>query len=450
MSEPEDFIEDLDPTGMVAPMLHCGGDALNYLAASTGLGQVLQPIVGAFAKNWIPSKADRANLDLRKKEVSLREEELEMRERHYLMQIAENRKNILRQLESQQTLAQYQDLLRRWPLAPSPITILRASERRNSYALNMVLLVVDGNEEEFYRGSGRIIKHTMDMLSRHALPMAQRAAEAFEMDMVCYHQTLKGSALTGDSLRATLSVLLATEPTVLIEIGILETNQVLLQICHWGFPADRNQSFTTHPTKTVRLAPLPTPSEADDLKSRQAWDRQYQEIAYGRALTVGTALAALVVSIGDAFRALQRPHTFPDPILLSMMKDPTFGLLTTGAKVPASVWPPLVEICLSIYDGVANLNKSLASELAAKAACAAYKAQQPEFAKRLLEKALHLHPYISRIDEAQIMAQLRRQRRGRQPSELENALTLINSLVIEKSASRQTDTEIASYFGPPK
>jgi hypothetical protein len=314
---------------------------------------------------------------------------------------------------------------------------------------------VDTNDERFLLGPGQAINQTIDMLNNRALPMAEQTAAMFENDMVCYRETLKKSKLTGDSLRTALSVSLASEPTVLIELRVPHADQVGLHICHWGLPSDTSLSFTKYKTQTLSLPSLPIQEKIDDPDARRTWEQQYQQISLRRNIKVGLALTGLIVAIGDAFRTLQRPHTLPAPILPCMMTDPTFGLLPEGSRVPEAMWQDLKGTYLSTYDGVGSLNKSLASELAAKAAYTAYEAKQVDFANQLLNKALQLNSRIISADEAQIMAILRRQRINNKPSELETALRIIRAcgsddVASEKMSSKSLEELARQYLGPSK
>ena len=411
------------------------------ISAGNTIGQVLAQVVGPFARNLIPS-------DLEKASIQLRHQELEMREQHFLEQITNSRENLLFQIESNKENTEYVKLLERWPLALSPISILRESKRRGSYALNVIVAVVDTNDGEFYRGQGRGVNQTIDAISNSSLSIAEQAAAAFNNNMVCYRETLKNSRLTGDGLRTTLSVLLASEPTILIEIRVPDPNHIEFHICHWGLPFDTNPSYTRYKTQKVFLPPLPASPETDNAESKKAFEQQYHQMSQGRNITIGLALSGLIVSIGDAFRTLQRPYTLPAPVFPSLMSDPTFGLLPAGSPVPEALWQPVRSTYLSTYDGVAGLNKLLASELAAKAAFTAHEANQPDFADQLLDKAIELNPKITAADEAQIMTVLRRQRTNNRPSELENAIGAIRGWSAGEIPPSLSFEDLARRLGP--
>lgn len=419
------------------------------LFSGQGPGLMGAQIVQPMARNWIPSKAEKEQTDLRRQEVKLKEQELEMRERHFLVQMEKTRENILLQLEGQQTNLEYQDELRRWPLSLSPISILRASKKRNSFSLNLIVCVVDTNDVEFYRGHGRTINQMIDALSNVALPIAEQVIAAFKNDMVCYRETLKTSRFVGDSLSTALSVLLQSEPTVLIQLRVLTEDRVGIDVSHWGMPHDTSPSFTRYDMQTINLPSLPVFLGADDVGSRQTRERQYQQVSLRRNVDVGVALAGLIVSIGDTFRTLQQPHTFPVPVLPSMMRDPTFGLLPKGSQVPDAMWLPLIATYCSVYDVLAGINRSLASKLAAMAAYTAWEAKQPDFANKLLDKALEFAG-ISSADAVQVMSVLRRQRTNNRPLELEKALNLIRRWPIYEGGSRQDLGELARQLGPLK
>ena len=414
------------------------------ISAGNTIGQVLAQVVGPFARNLIPSDSEQAS-------IQLRHQELEMRERHFLEQIANSREDLLLKLESQHILLEYQKLLDRWPLALSPISILRESKRRSSYALNVIVTVVDTNDGDYYRGQGRGVNQTIDAISNGSLSIAEQATASFDNDMVCYRETLKSSRLTGDGLRTTLSVLLASEPTILIEVRVPDPNQVEFHICHWGLPFDTNPSYTRYKTQKVSLPPLPTSPETDTAESKRAFDQRCHLLSQGRNITIGLALSGLIVSIGDAFRTLQRPHILPAPVFPSLMNDPTFGLLPAGSPVPEAMWQPVLSTYLSTYDGVAGLNKLLASELAAKAALTAHQADQPGFANQLLDKAIQLNSKLAKLasaEEARIMAVLRWQRTNGQPSELEKALGAIRGWTVGELPPSISFEEMLQRFGP--
>jgi hypothetical protein len=423
-------------------------DFLAALATGNALGPIIAQVIAPLAKNWLPADAEIESFKLRTRELKLREQEFAMRENHFVRQMAEARNNLIIQLESQRANLEDQELFRRWPLGVHAINILRESARRNSFALNVIVCIVDTNQSEFHRATGQAISHTIDMLSNHSLSIAEQAAGAFDNDMLCYRDTLRNSRLVGDSLRVTLSTLLITEPTVLIELRIPHVNKVELHVSHWGMPSLTSKSFTRYKTQTIALSPFPESLHSEKNTGSEA-TQQYQQILMARSITVGLALAAIIVSIGDIFRALQRPHMFSAPVLPAMMQDPTFGLRAVGVEIPKTVWQPLTSMYISTYESVASINGVLASELAAKAALAAHGAQNCEFANQLLERALHFNTQLSSPEEDRVMSILYRQRTHNKPTELETALSIIRGWSISRAKVDHCSVDMAGELGPP-
>lgn len=393
----------------------------------TGIGfavsQVLGQITGGIIKNHFPSKMEleRHEMDKSRFEISLKE--LETRERHFLMQMAQTRENLILQIDAQRDNLEYQKLLERWPLNLSPIAILKESKKRDSCALTVIVNLVDTNDQGFYAGRGQTVSRTIDMIRGRPFDIADRAASLFGHDMVCYCEARKNAGFAGDSLRTTLSCLLESEPTVLIEVRVgqePDTETVDFHVCHWGWPGDSHSSYTKYPPHIFRLLPLPPPLLATDSTEIK---QRYSEIEHLRKLGVSLVLAGLIVSIGDVFRTLQCTQNLPTPVLPSIMSDPTFGMLPirdAKAQVPQEIYTVLQNVYLSNYDGVGRLNRLLGSELAAKAAITAHEAGQQKFASDLLDKAFALAGSDPSLATFSSILRDRRDKRTK-PSELERA-----------------------------
>jgi hypothetical protein len=395
------------------------------------MGSFIQSVGPQIARRLIPTQAEKALLA----NVDLRRQEMRVREEHFLKQIAETRQLKMDEIEKMRLIrreeADYNEQIRRWPLRVLPIDILNRSKSLNGQSLNVILGIVDTNDAEFYKGEGKLIGRTIDMINGSPMHTLRNAMGEFRSDIVFYHETLRGSRLSGDGFRSTLWSLLQTEPTVLIEVNVPASNRVLFYISYWGgiFEPDGTFASPIAAFKPIALDLTLVPSEDD--AQRQV------------ALALG--LSSVLVSLGDAYCTLQRPHIMHTPVFPALMRN------AAAASLPEGVWKPMTKAYLSTYDGVASHSPMVASELAAKAALAAHDVSQTDFAAGLLDKALALYQQASparRLSDEGILAALARQRGGRgKASELERAMRAIRGVQDAESPTRDL-AKMASRSGP--
>ena len=308
--------------------------------------------------------------------------------------------------------------------------ILQRSASQSGSALNIIFAIVDTNDENFYKTSGKHVNTAIEVINKYPLHSLREIMHGFSNDVILYTDILKNSRLSGESLTSTIWSMLKTDPTVLVEVNVLSPDHYVLYVSHWGGTFEPDGTFIS-PIR--RLTPLNI-----DLRSIPP-DSGAQRVV---ALTL--ALSSVLVSMGDAYRMLHRTHDLPKPIFPTLMTN------TSSATLP-DVWKPMTKAYLSTYDSVAAHSPVIASELAAQAALAAHANNHADFASALLDKALQVHPLLRGAppDKDAIRPILLRQRmRGREPSELENAMIALRGLTIEKVSSTQNADDRVRAFRP--
>jgi hypothetical protein len=404
---------------------------LLILGVSIVLGDFIKGAGSQLMRRVIPSNFDQAQ----RENVEIRRQELRAQEDRFLKQIAETRKLKMDELETMhrnhQEAQDRAEQLRRWPLRMLPMDVLQRSALLNGTALNMILAVVDCNDADFYKGAGKNINNSIDAMNGYPLHALRDMMHKFSDDVILYNDTIKGSRLSGESLISTVWSMLKTDPTVLVEVNVLSPDRYIFYISHWGGAFDPEGRFVS-PIK--RLAPLSV-----DLSSVPP------DAVAQRTLALALGLSSVLVSIGDAYRTLQRPHELPVPLFPSLMTN------AASASLPDGVWKPMTKAYLATYDGVATHSPAIASELAAKASLVAHAENQRDFAEALLDKALQVHPVLRNAtmpDDVIKPILIRQRRQGREPSELENALRTLRGMIVEKGGQNQGVEDRMRAFRP--
>jgi hypothetical protein len=392
-------------------------------------------------KKWFPAGMDQAGLDqvvLKREELQLRREELAAQEQRFLLQIAEARKLKFDEIDRMREIRREEDDRRlqyqHWPLRGIlPVDFLSASKARSGRALNVIITVLDTRDAEFYKKHG-LVNAIIDLFHQQPAQAIRSVTPEFNGDLIAYFDILKSSRHSGDGLRATLWNLLQTEPTVLVEINVPTPYRLTFHVSHWGSAFEPNAPWVTCLPKDIDL---PMFADAANLTP----DRIGQAVAQAEAvLSIG--LESLLVSLGDAYRTLHRPHEILPPIL------PSFLQKTSSALSPHIV-KPMYTAYTSAYDNVAMHSPLLASELSARAATAAHNAGQSDFANLLLTKSLALNPLIKGATEltGTHLAGLRRLRyQGRSPLELEVALKLIRQVTLQETNTAKRDGTLEDFY----
>jgi len=320
----------------------------------------------------------------------------------------------LRELEARQYETDHRDQLQHWPIPIRPMAIVKASTAKNRKALN-VILVVTGNCDD----------HTLNQAKRLLLGApfsAMRKAERmFNGDLQLYSdQTNHRSPLSGTGLRSTLCSLLCTEPTVLLEINVIDVGRFDCWFSHWGCAFDVDED----PSKVICQTPG-DPLHFDMTKtSPESW-----------GFSLSFTFSSILVGLGDSFRALQRPYELHDPVFPWLLNaNPSLALTEDQLSLGAA------PSYLKAIDQVAAYDAGGAVELAAKYALVAHNEQLPTFAEKLGDKSMRLLP-IARSADVNISAQDVANWTAKQPSRkfeyphLRKMLEALYGISVENSSS---------------
>lgn len=397
---------------------------------------------GQLVRRWFPAGMDKASMlqvGLKQEELALRRQEIAAAEERFLHQIAAVRDLKLEELTRLERMhinnITYQHELQQWPLVGLlPSTFVKASASRSGRALNVIFAAVDTHDPDYYDHAknklGGLVKEVFSLLHGKTGLALQAAKADFGGDMLLYLHVMKNARHSGDALRSTLWSQLHTEPTVLVEMNMVTADRLDFHVTHWGGAFQPDGAYVPLQAQSLIIPPSILNS------SNTQWFRDLEA-----ALVVG--LPSLVVSLGDAYRTLHRPHGEFTPVL------PVF-LQRTAASLPPELLAALLPSYTATYDSVAAHSPMLAVELTAKAALAAREAQQPLFAEGLLQKALELFRTAvgkSMESETEIMAELARLRGEGRPFELERALEALHGLAPQtpKYPPQMTLGEMASH-----
>jgi hypothetical protein len=361
-----------------APMYHA--------PMNPALGPLFGPVIGqAFTcvyNSFFMSKAEKERLQLSREEyetsIKFHYEKMEL-EREKLR---DDIKRMEMQINADREQQREGHRLQNWPLGISALAILDASQSTRGRALNVIVCVVPNQGEE-----DASITRMVDLLLKQPCKVAASAAGKFiDSGIRFYSDRARTWIGEGDNLPATIYGLLKTEPTVLIEIRIPAPDQITFQTSCWGVGFDDTPDTVDPWVKgnriPVDMVPLPS-TESPDYTIHEE-ERKYQLALY---------LASMVVGMGDLFRTLQHGYRLPALVLPSMISDPTFGerFLGIDQANPSFDWQYLItKYYLDAYDRVAELNKLIASELAAKAALSFHTADQNGTAELFLRKAIEI------------------------------------------------------------
>jgi hypothetical protein len=389
-----------------------------------GIGQVFTCVYNSF---FMP-KADQKRLQLSREEyetsIKFHYEKMEF-EREKLRS---DMKRLEMQINADRTQRREDHQLQHWPLDTSALAILDTSNSTHGQALNVIVCAVPnyGQEEASFT-------EMVGLLLQKPCDVADSAARAFpDGGIHFYSEHAKKQIGYGATLPATLYGLLKTEPTILIEIRIPEPNQITFQASCWGLGFDHDsdaiRSWERGKRIIVELTPPPSKESPEEYKIREE-SRKYHLALY---------LASMVVGAGDMFRTLQHGYKLPDLVLPSMISNQTFGVhfLNINQANPSLDWQYLItKHYLDAYDGIAELNKPIASELAAKAALSFHIANQDSLAELFLRKAVEITGSLPSSDTFPRLL-------SRQP-ELKRAVSAIGLLEWESARSAREENKIS-------
>ncbi len=332
-------------------------------AAALGLAHSIGP---RLVQALIPTPFDKAQVV----GIEVQRQRLAAEEARFIQSNADARQRILLDYEQRRGQAEFQKQLDSWPIRPLAVDFIRRSGEARGRAVNVIVRQTDhrntGPDDAAHAMSQRILRGALHQAERQILKWytMDTTQDVPSRNGVFFYP---GYALypAGDiqSFATTLAGLVGTEPTLLIDIALCDDLKYRVAISHWG------QAYQEGSTLQV-LDPI------DIDLSAMAHDEEQAHFA----LTI--TLSSAIMSMADSFHLLRRPHEFPEPAIFRLMQ---FG----RAKVDLpDYWGTIVEPYRVALGYIAERAPLLASELAAKAALSAQRADQVDHAQHLLTDSL--------------------------------------------------------------
>lgn len=317
----------------------------------------------------IPTKFDQAQV----LSIANQRDRLVLEERRFETQMREARERMLIEHQQRLELAERAAQLSRWPMEFLPADYIRRSGDSNGRSLNVIVRQSDHRrgpsaDPANMESTARLLKDALFVAEDQMLKwytgdrFGSRRGGAYN-GVLFYPDYRLHAAKDIQSIVSVLSSLTYTEPSVLIDIAVLDRLVYRVTISHWGAACSDGPRAITLPPVVVNLSSLVN----DETKAR---------------IALSVTMSSIVASIADTFHLLRRPHELPVPAM--------FELISHGGNVedPASYWKPISESYRTGLAHLAERSPLLASELSANAALAAHGAKQGPYADSFLENAV--------------------------------------------------------------
>lgn len=360
----------------------------------------------------IPVKFEQAQVA----NVALQRERMEREEERFEFQVQEGRQRLLVEHRHRLELTEWQHQLARWPMEFMPADFIRRSGDANGRALNVIVrqtdhrsVVTKGDTSD---ATLRLLKEALliaeDQMLTWYSPQQNPTdrIDARNNGVLFYpdYRVHKDKSIQG--ILAVLSNMVATEPSILFDISIIDHHFYRVTVSHWGEAYDDAARAISLPPFIIDLSSV----AADPQKSK---------------FLLSLALSSAIASMADTFHALRAPHGLRQPALPKLMA------MGTTANVPATYWKPVTHAYQSGLRHVSDRAPLLASELAADAALAAEHANHRSYAETLLNDALSYYRRANHFegDDLAVMTRLLGSRaRNAEPLRLELALEGLRGL----------------------
>lgn len=398
-------------------------------AAGYGLANSIGP---RLIQKLIPTPFDKAQIA----SIETQRLRLQSDEARFERQLEEARERLLNEHRQRRELLEYQEQLKHWPHSVLPMDFINRSGEANGRSLNIILRQSDhrqsaaggSNQDISVRILNRAILIAEDqMIDWYSNQQLANNRVSDSVNGVLFYPSYKLTAPEDiQSTTTTLSSLMRTEPTILLQIAVCGNLVYRLAISHWG------EAFGDT-SKAIALSPIliNLSSLASDEQSAQR--------------TLSMVLTTVIVSMADTFHLLRRPHDLAVPAIYNLMK---LSQSLDHAKV---YWEPIVKTYRTGLKHVADHAPLLASELAANTALVAAKAGQTEQSVLFLQDAVHFFCVATSFqgDEQQLLNRINSNHpTATEKLKLQQALIEIRRLSPEPVVNRRSLDEVLSSLGP--
>ena len=360
----------------------------------------------------IPAKFEQAQIA----NVALQRERMDREEERFEFQVQEGRQRLLIEHRHRLELTEWQHQLARWPMEFMPADFIRRSGDANGRALNVIVRQTDHRAIQAQNDTAdltlRLLKEALliaedQMLAWYSPQQTPNDMISGRSNGVLFYpdyRVHKDKSIQG--ILAVLSNMVGTEPSILVDISILDRHFYRVTVSHWGEAYDDAGRAISLPPFIIDLSSV----SADPQKSK---------------FLLSLALSSAIASMADTFHVLRAPHGLQQPALPRLMA------LGTAADVPATYWKPVTQAYQSGLRYVSDRAPLLASELAAGAALAADRANHRSYAETLLDDALLYYRRANHFegDDPAVMTRLSGSRpRNSEPLRLQLALEGLRGL----------------------
>lgn len=345
---------------------------LSTLAAYPLIG-ASSSLVTRLLQRYFPTPLEKAQHEHVLQSMKLAREEVAAREARAEKDWQARRELLLTQIEATGRQEQDRDLMRRWPLKVTAAAIVRASQKLDGRALNVI---VAPNWRRLNQGDLTRLNLCWHAFNVAVDRMQDSADRYFGNDLLFYWENAEKlgakSDLRGQELVATVHALTETEPTVLIQFALVDENGFQLSWSTWGWAGDEGLPDSG----TVRVEIGPDEPELDRVMEQ--------------------AMVALICALSDRFQMLRGLPTVKEPRFVNV-KPFVEGLEMTvdGGGMDGShsvkAGEALVQSYIAALDKVSQSAPHLAADLAATVALRSQAREDGSTAVQLLDRALQYY-----------------------------------------------------------